>query len=56
MGRSLQEMYVLVGVGPFHPVTVDKEEQFRLVRSSYRKKVLIHHPEKEHDISPKAHY
>lgn len=49
MGKSLQEMYALVGVGPFDAALVEKEEQFRLVRSSYRKKALKHHPDKGGD-------
>lgn len=49
MGKSLQEMYALVGVGPFDAALVEKEEQFRLVRSSYRKRVLKHHPDKGGD-------
>ena len=49
MGKSLQEMYALVGVGPFDAASVEKEEQFRLVRSSYRKNVLKHHPDKGGD-------
>ena len=43
-------MYVLVGAGPFDSSNISKEEQFRLVRSSYRKKVLKHHPDKGGDI------
>ena len=42
-------MYALVGVGPFDAASVEKEEQFRLVRSSYRKKALKHHPDKGGD-------
>lgn len=49
MGKSLQEMYALVGVGPFDTASVEKEEQFRLVRNSYRKKALKHHPDKGGD-------
>ena len=49
MGKSLQEMYALVGVGPFDAALVEKEEQFRLVRNSYRKKALKHHPDKGGD-------
>ena len=46
MGKSLEEIYAIVGIGPFDPGTTSKEEQFRLVRVYYRKKALIKHPDK----------
>ena len=49
MGKSLEEMYAIVGIGPFDSGTTPKDEQIRLVRSSYRRKVLVHHPDKGGD-------
>ena len=48
MGKSLKEMYVIVGVPPFDSST-SLEDHFRLVKKSYRAKALKHHPDKGGD-------
>ena len=43
--RNIQEMYEIVGVGPFDS-GLPRDEQFNQIKRAYRKKALIHHPDK----------
>ena len=49
MGKSLKEMYEIVGVGVFD-ATVPRERHLTLIKKAYRQQVLHHHPDKGGDI------
>lgn len=49
MGKSLKEMYEIVGVGVFD-TTVPREQHLTLIKKAYRQKALRHHPDKGGDI------